>query len=82
MIFIFDIPIAEEAKPRTPKQRQEDIIHLLKESGPLSAKEIYCKLGLSISLRRLKTDLSMLRQQELIEKRGKARSTIWQIATE
>jgi ATP-dependent DNA helicase RecG len=65
--------------PLHPRQRRERIIPLLKESGSLSAKEIYTALKVKVSFRTLKTDLLALQQQGRIQQEGKGKNVVWQL---
>ena len=67
--------------PLHPRQRRERIISLLKDSGSLSAKEIYSELKVKVSFRTLKTDLLALQKQGLIKQVGKGKNVVWQLVT-
>lgn len=63
----------------TPAERYEKILNLLKNSKPLSVKEIEEKLAITVSLRTIKRDLLMLKKQNLVQQAGKGKNILWQI---
>lgn len=69
-------PIKENLKiPLT--QRQQEIISILKESGPLSPKIIGQQLSESITDRTLRLDLANLKSLGILNTQDQARATIW-----
>ncbi len=87
--FIFEQPIGPQTKVsnkyelkilalnRNLSKRQHNIVQILNTFGELKANEIMTKLNESVTERTLRNDLAALKELDLIDFRGRARSSIW-----
>lgn len=79
--FTFKDPLGVPATKELPKDilslRQQEIVSILKESGPLSPKMIGLKLKDKVTDRTLRHDLAFLKKLGMLNSTGRANSTVW-----
>lgn len=83
VIFKFAEPLGSHAKIKKSEltSRQYEILNLLKQSS-MNGAQLAESLSDKVSVRTIQNDLSFLEKLNLIERKGKARSIMWNIVKE
>lgn len=73
-----ELPETKEGKKKAELNiRQEKILEILGLDSPLSASEIFKRIGMEGSLRTVKADLGLLRDRGYLDQVGEAKATLW-----